>query len=476
MESPPRFSERPWLAFAVAGTAIYLTVLDLFIVNVAIESIGADFGTDTAAELSWVLTVYAIMFAAVLVPAGTLGDRFGRRRLFLVGLALFLVGSLLAGVASGYAILLVGRAIQAVGAAVATPNSLGAVLPMFAPQRRPVVLGVWGTIAASGAASGPPLGGLLAQADWRWIFLINLPVGLLALVAAPRVMKESRTTETSTRTDWIGALALAGAIGSITLAFAQGPEWGWGLPVVGSIATAMLLGAVVVLRARSHPHPIIEPALFRRPGFGASLLATAAFWGSFAGLLLASSLYLTAVRGYDVLEAGLRLAPGPAISAVAAAVAGRLAGRIAPIALAVSGTAALAIGAVLLGLSLSDDASYLWAFLPGSLLAGVGAGTAIPNLLALALVGIPPNRYSTGVAVYTVFRQIGAAVGTAVWVASVGTASLAIAANYRLGWWAVAGLAVIALVSLAFVARPARTPPDVSGPVPETTGIDVRQP
>jgi EmrB/QacA subfamily drug resistance transporter len=464
MPTPPP-AERPWLGFAVAGTAIYLTILDLFIVNVAIDSIGSDFAATTASDLSWVLTVYAILFAAVLVPAGRLGDRLGRRRVFSLGLALFLAGSLLAGLAPSYGLLLLGRAIQAVGAALATPNSLGAVLPMFAPQQRPAVLGIWGTIAASGAASGPPLGGILAQADWRWIFLVNLPVGIAGLLLVPRLIRESPTEE-HTVTDWFGSLTLAGSIAALTLGLAQSEAWDWDLRVAAAAIVAVGLGSVVALRSRRHPSPILEPGLFRRPGFGAAMLATTAFWGAFAALLLASSLYLTAVRGYDALEAGLRMAPGPAASAVAAAVVGRLAGRVPPLRLALTGTAALAVGALLLGATLGDHSSYTATFLPGSLLAGVGAGAAIPNLLAIALVGIPPTRFSTGVAVYTVFRQIGSAVGTAAWVAAIGTASLGSSTSYRLGWWVIAGGAVLALASLlgvrirVEVAQPAVAQPE----------------
>ncbi|NYJ00542.1 EmrB/QacA subfamily drug resistance transporter [Nocardioides thalensis] len=457
---------RPWLAFSVAGTAIYLTILDLFIVNVAIGAIGSDFAATSAADLSWVLTIYAILFAAVLVPAGRLGDRFGRRRVFSAGLGLFLLGSLLAGIAPGYGVLLVGRAVQAVGAALATPNSLGAVLPMFEQRQRPAVLGVWGMIAASGAASGPPLGGILAQVDWRWIFLVNLPVGLVALVLIARVIRES-PAEQGTRTDWVGAATLAAAIAALTLGLAQSESWGWDARVLGAVLVAAVLGALLALRSRRHPDPILEPDLFRRRGFGAAMLGTAAFWGAFAALLLASSLYLTAVRGYDVLEAGLRMAPGPAVSAVAAAVAGRLAGKVPPLRLALAGTAALAAGALVLGITLGDTSSYAWTFLPGSLLAGIGAGTAIPNLLALALVGVPPHRFATGVAIYTVFRQVGSAVGTAAWVAAIGTGSLALAATYRVGWWVVVAGALVALGALVSVA--ARTMAPEPPPEPATT-------
>jgi EmrB/QacA subfamily drug resistance transporter len=436
------------MAFAVAGTAIYLTILDLFIVNVAVESIGSDFAVARVADLSWVLTAYAILFAAVLVPAGRLGDRLGRRRVFSIGLGVFLIGSLIAGVAPSYSWVLVGRTVQAVGAALATPNSLGAVLPMFAPQQRAVVLGVWGTIAATGAASGPPLGAILAQVDWRFIFLINIPVGIVALVLIPRLIRES-PTQPNISADWIGAVLLGTAIAALTFGLAQSETWGWDARVWGAGAVAIGLGIVVAIRSRSHPSPIIEPDLFRRRGFSAAMLATTAFWGAFAALLLASSLYLTVVRGYEVLEAGLLMAPGPAISAVAAAFAGRLAGKIPPLTVALVGTIGLALGALLLGLSLGEESAYLTTFLPGSLLAGIGAGTAIPNLLALALVGVPPSRLSTGVAIYTVFRQLGSAVGIAAWVAAIGAATVGGAIDYRAGWWVITGLATLALVALA---------------------------
>ncbi|NLP85103.1 MFS transporter [Microbacterium sp. CFH 90308] len=467
---------RPWLAFSVAGTAIYLTILDLFIVNVAVGSIGSEFGVDSVPDLSWVLTVYAILFAAVLIPAGRLGDRLGRRRMFSIGLAVFVIGSLVAGIAPTYTWVLTGRAIQAIGAALATPNSLGAVLPMFTPQQRATVLGVWGMIAASGAASGPPLGAILAQADWRFIFLINIPVGVVALMAIPRLIPET-PTERKTAADWFGAIMLGTAIAALTYGLAQSETWGWDVRVWSAVVVALALGIGVAIRSRSHPNPVIEPDLFRRRGFGAAMLAMAAFWGAFAALLLASSLYFTAVRGFGVLEAGLLMAPGPAVSAVAAAVAGRMAGRIPPLTLALAGTVGLVLGTALLALSLGEASGYAATFLPGSLLAGIGAGTAIPNLLALTLVGVPPTRLSTGVAVYTVFRQVGSAVGIAMWVAAIGTVSLGTAA-FRAGWWVIAGLAGFALVTLVVVAwraSPARVNDTPSTPPRAATGLATRK-
>src|SRR5688572_16538550 len=182
----------PWRAFIVLAIPIFLTIVDLFIVNVALPAVNVEFPGASLAALSWVLTVYAIVFAAALVPAGKLGDLYGRRRMYVGGLILFLVGSALAAGSSSLPQLLVARALQAIGGAAVTPNSLGLILPLFPPQRRPAAIAAWGAIAGLGAATGPVLGALLADSSWRWIFVVNLPLGIAALVLVPRMVREIR--------------------------------------------------------------------------------------------------------------------------------------------------------------------------------------------------------------------------------------------------------------------------------------------
>jgi MFS family permease len=172
----------PWAAFGVLSIAVFLAILDLFIVNIAFPAIRHSFSSVSLANLSWILTGYTIVFAAVLVPAGKLADIIGRKRVFLAGLLIFLAGSALCAAAPSAGFLIGARVLQAVGGAALTPTSLGLMLPLFPPQKRATVIGLWAAIAGVGAAAGPPIGGLLVEASWRWIFLINLPLGLFAVV------------------------------------------------------------------------------------------------------------------------------------------------------------------------------------------------------------------------------------------------------------------------------------------------------
>src|SRR6266536_6470796 len=186
MENQSQSYAKPYAALAVLCTATFVASLDLFIVNVAFNAIGSDYHSASQSDLSWVLNGYAIVFAALLVPAGRLADRFGRKRSFVAGLSLFVLASAACAAAPSVAVLIAARVLQGAGAAILTPSSLGVVLPAFAPQRRPAVIAAWAAVGAVGAAAGPPLGGLLVQASWRWVFLVNLPLGAVSIWYAAR--------------------------------------------------------------------------------------------------------------------------------------------------------------------------------------------------------------------------------------------------------------------------------------------------
>src|ERR687886_2538369 len=183
---------RPWRTFALISIGVFASLLDLFIVNITFPDLRRDFATADLAQLSWVLNGYAIVFAALLVPAGRLVDLYGRRRGYVLGLTLFTVASAACAVAPWAGFLIAARVVQGAGAAILTPSSLGVVLPAFAPRARPAVIAAWAAVGAVGAAAGPPLGGLLVQASWRWVFLVNLPLGLVSIWYAARRVKESR--------------------------------------------------------------------------------------------------------------------------------------------------------------------------------------------------------------------------------------------------------------------------------------------
>src|SRR5215218_9979379 len=428
----------PWRVFAVVGLAVFLSILDLFIVNIAFPDLRRDFGGSSLSGLSWVLTAYAIVFAAVLVPAGKLGDLFGRRRMFAGGLALFTLGSALCAVAPSVPALVGARVLQGIGAAALTPNSLGLVLPLFPPERRAPVIGAWAAIGAVGASLAPPLGGLLVEASWRWIFLVNVPLGVLAAVLALRVVPEIRDPRATRLPDLPGIALLIAAVGLLTLGLAQGPAWDWDARVLA----AFLLAAVV------------ELGLLRVPAFALASLSTFLFSAGFAGLLFGNVLFLTEVWDYSILEAGFAFAPGPMLAATTAALSGRFNDRIRPAALGVPGGFLFAAGCGYWISRAGLEPHYLADLLPGQILTGTGVGLMLPAFTATAAATLPPERLATGIAVQTMFRQLGAALGLAAWVAIAGTpAPGAVVDAFQAGWVFMATVAVGASLALVPMAR-----------------------
>src|SRR5829696_7649054 len=410
----------PWRVFAVVGLAVFLSILDLFIVNIAFPDLRRDLTGSSLPALSWVLTAYAIVFAAVLVPAGKLGDLFGRRRMFAGGLALFTLGSALCALAPSLGLLIAARVLQGAGAAALTPNSLGLVLPLFPPERRAAVIGAWAAIGAVGASLAPPLGGLLVEASWRWIFVVNVPLGVLAIVLALREIPEIRDVRATRMPDLAGIALLVGAVGGLTLGLAEGPEWGWDGRVIAAFAAAIVLGAAFLRRTARHPAPVVELSLLRVPAFALAGLSTFLFSAGFAGLLFGNVIFFTEVWDYSVLEAGFAFAPGPAMAATAAVLSSRLTERIRPAALGVPGGFLFAAGCGYWISRVGLEPHYLADVLPGQILTGVGVGLMLPAFTATAAATLPPERLATGIGVQTMFRQLGAALGLAAWVAIAG--------------------------------------------------------
>jgi EmrB/QacA subfamily drug resistance transporter len=445
---------KPSKVLAVVGLAVFLSVLDLFIVNIAFPDLAKDFpGTDLSG-LSWVLTAYAILYAAVLVPAGRLGDLYGRRRLFVGGLALFTLGSALCAVAPSIETLVAARVLQGIGAAALTPNSLGLVLPLFPPEKRSTVIGAWAGIGAVGASIAPPLGGLLVEVSWRLIFIVNVPLGLIAIVLALRLAPEVRDARATRLPDVLGIALLVAAVGLLTLGLTQGPHWGWDERVIGAFAVATLLGAVFLRRCARHPAPVVELSLLRVPAFALAGLSTLLFSAGFAGLLLGNVLFFTQVWDYPVLQAGFAFAPGPLLAATTAFTSGRLAEGRQPAAFGAVGGFVFAAGCLWFISQVGAEPAYVTEILPGQVLTGIGVGLLLPSFTATAAATLAPESLSTGIGVQTMCRQIGAALGLASWVAIVGTPAPADALDaFGSGWLFMAVTAVLAGLALLPMAR-----------------------
>jgi EmrB/QacA subfamily drug resistance transporter len=447
---------RQWKVLAVVSAAVFMASLDLFIVNVAFPDIQRDFAGSDVASLSWVLNAYAIVYAALLVPAGRLADRVGRKRLFLTGLLVFTAASVLCAAAPSLGVLIAARILQAAGAAFLTPTSLALLLPEFPPERRPVAIGAWSAVGGIAAAFGPPLGGVLVEASWRWVFLINVPIALAATVAGVRILRESEP-ERGPWPDLLGAVLLAGSIALLALGLVKGSAWGWGSDrVVGAFAASAVLGAAFAWRTTRHPVPVIHPELLRVRSFTVATLASGLFFAAFAVMLLGGVLFRVDVWHDSILTAGLELAPGPVMAAIFAVPAARLGTRFGHARTAAVGGVLFALGSLFWAWQLTAAPHYAADLLPGMLLTGTGVGFVLSNLAAAATSGLPPARFATGSAIFTMGRQIGSVLGVAIFVALVGAPTAAGAVHaFDKAWLFMAGASLAAALTATF-AEPAR--------------------
>jgi EmrB/QacA subfamily drug resistance transporter len=404
----------------IACAGAFLAFLDTTIVNIAFPDISASFEGSGRDALSWVLDGYFVVIAALLVPAGGLADRFGHKRIFLVGVGVFTFASLLCALAPSLETLIAARLLQGVGAALIAPASLAIVLDSFPPERRAAGVGLWGAAAAAAAATGPTLGGALVElSDWRLVFLVNLPLGAAIAWLGARRLAEKPPRD-SRLPDLPGAAMLAGSLALLTLGIIEGNDWGWGaVPTLACFAGAAALLAGVILRSTRHPRPIVEPALFADRAFRIGNLGTLLFSAAFFSIVLGNVLFLTSIWGYGILLAGLATLPGPVLSTIVAGPAGKLADRFGHRAVVVPGAIVFAAGVLVLR-SAGAEPDWVGIWLPGAVLTGIGIGLAFPTLGAVAVRDIPDDRFATASAVNAAFRQIGAVLGTALLVTIVG--------------------------------------------------------
>ena len=442
------------LVLVVLCAVAFMAQFDLFVANIALPSIGRSFSGQGLGALSWVLNAYAIVFAAFLVPAGRLADHFGRRRFLLGGVAAFTAASALCAVSPSLPVLVTARALQALGAAMIVPTSLGLLLPAFPKREHNLVVGIWAGVAAVAATSGPPIGGLLVEASWRWVFLINVPIGLAIFAGGRLVLPEVRAAAGARLPDPVSVACALLAITALTLGTVQGSSWGWASPKEGLVGLTFLVTAgVTVWRTFTHRSPLAEPDLFRSRPFTVAVIALLLFWLSFAAWLLGTVLFFQNAWHYSTLQAGLAIAPGPLSAAIFAVSSGRLAGIFGRRALAVTGPLFFAAGPASWLIAVTARPDYL-AFLPGLIVAGIGSGLTQAPLLASAST-LPPHRATTGSAVLNMARQVGSALGVAVVVALYASPSPHAMAAFRRGW--VLGVVAVLLASAAsLVVRPSR--------------------
>src|SRR5690242_3798614 len=432
-----RADASPKLVMVIVSAGVVLASLDLFIVNVALPQIARDFNVrgDGVADLSWVLNAYAIVYASLLVLFGRAAERYSRNRAFLLGVAIFVAASAACGAATSVAMLVAFRIVQAAGAALLTPTSLGLILATTEPQRRHGAVRTWTAVGGLAAAAGPVIGGLLVAASWRWVFLVNVPIGLAALAVGWRRLPVV-AGHPGPRPDALGAALVTGGVAALVLGLVKGGAWGWSDPrTVAALAGGVAgLGLFALNTARSR-NPLIDRALFRlRPFTGASVVALF-FSAAFGAMLLSRVLWMQDVWHWSALTSGLAIAPGPLmVPLFAFGLAGPLIARFGPGVVIAAGATVFAAGAAWWALAMGLAPDYVGQMLGGMILTGIGVGLTLPTFMATGAAALPPHAFATVSAVVNMLRQIGLAVGVAVLIALLGAQGDVLTVYERASW------------------------------------------
>ena len=399
---------------ALTSVGVTLVSLDISIVNVAFGAIAKDF-PESRRTLTWVFSAYNIAYAAGLLTAGRLADAFGRKRAFLTGLSIFMVGSLLCAFAPSAFMLVVARAIQATGGAILTPSSLALVLPEFPVEKRSAAIGIWGAVGAVAAASGPTIGGFLVDTfSWHAVFLVNIPLCILALGVGVKLLRESRDESAPRTVDYFGAVLAVLGVGLLTLMIVQSDEWGWITQrALTILAIAVVFLVAFVLRCRVAAHPVLDLKLLKLPFVTAAAISGFGFTMGFFSLIFVNTQWLQTVWNYSPSRSGLAGIPGPVMAAIVAAPAGRLAQRIGHGKVVAAGALILCTGNMFLSFWVTETPNYLTHYFPVMIYTGIGVGLCISTISSSATAFLPQTKFAMGSALNNTARQIGAALGVA---------------------------------------------------------------
>ena len=416
----------PWPVFWVASIATFLVSLDTTMLFAAFDPLRHAFPTASPADLSWVINAYTVVYATMLIPAGGLADTHGRKRIFLIGVALFLAASAACGLASSVAWLVAARVLQALGAALLMPASLSIVLAAFGQNQRAVVVSLWGAVGGLAAAVGPSAGSfVIDHLGWQWAFYINLPIGGFALWRGASLLSESVKSGEQSRVDGVGMALLMLAVGAVTLAIVEFEAPGWSLTELALMgATGITAACAFVAWARRVRAPLVDLALFRHRTYRYVNLATLTFGIAFSMMFLAFFFYMMNVWHFSLPLAGLAVTPGPLLVMPTAIVTGRLASRLGHRRFLVGGSLLYAFSSLWFLLVPGIEPNYWLHWLPGLVMSGIAVGLVLPSLSAAAVNRLPVKQYAVGSAVNQSTRQIGSVLGVAITVALLGHATL----------------------------------------------------
>ena len=467
---------RKWLTLGAVAFGLFMIMLDNTIVNVALPSIQRDLGIGIS-ELEWVFNGYALTFGVLMLTGGKLADLLGRRLIFIVGLAIFTGSSLACGLANGPELLIGARIVQGVGAALMNPATLSIITATFPPRQRGMAIGIWAGVAALALAIGPLVGGLITEhISWNWIFFINIPVGVLAIVVTRLVVDESRDTSAVQRLDLPGLLASAVGLFALTYALIEANTYGWTSGrILGLFAVAVVgLAVFVVLELRQRV-PMLDLSLFRNGTFAGANTVMLLVGLAMFGVFFYNSLFIQNIMGYSAVQTGATFLPMTLLIILVAPVAGKYSDRV-------GSRWLMGVGMVLLSVSLFtfsrlDAGSDFWNLLPGLLVGGLGMAFVMTPTTAAVMGSVPVDKAGVGSAVLNSMRQVGGSLGIAVMGAIVASQVDGVpgtpqaAAGFVTGFQhALVVASLIALAGAFLSVATVRKYRHAEGPVPEAAG------
>jgi EmrB/QacA subfamily drug resistance transporter len=403
---------RKWWTLAAVSFGLFMIMLDNTVVNVALPTMEKDLHVSIS-SLEWIVTAYALTFAALMITGGKLADLYGRRRIFVVGLAIFTLSSLACGFAPNAGFLIGARAVQGSGAALMNPATLSIITATFPPKQRGQAIGIWAGVSALALAIGPLLGGLITEnLNWNWIFFINVPVGAAGVVASRIFIRESRDTSHEQRLDLPGLVTSGAGLLALSYALIEGGKTGWlSVEILSFFAAAAVLLVAFVLLEHHQRLPMLDLSLFRSGAFaGANIVAMMVSLAMF-GVFFFVSIYIQRILGYSATQAGAMFLPMTILIILVAPVAGRLSDRL-------GSRWLMGGGMTLLGVSLllyqrTGVHSDFWTLLPAMLLGGIGMASTMSPMTSAAMGAVPVDKAGVGSGVLNSFRQMGGALGIA---------------------------------------------------------------
>ncbi len=414
----PKVKKMPtaWRVFAIASIAIFMSSLDTTILYAGFNNILRSFPLSSAAELSWAMSAYSIVYAAMLIPAGGIADKYGRKKVFILGTMLFILASFACGASPSVFWLIVARVFQSIGASLLTPAALALVLEAFPREKRMVAMGTWGAVGALAAAIGPGIGSFIIDVGgWEWAFFINVPIGIFCIWQSLTILHESVHPREKIRLDLIGMFQLIVGVGAIAFGIVEMKSANWSESELISI---IVLGLVIILSylpwAKINPEPLFDLNLFKNKTFLFANLAGISFGIAFSIMFFSFFFWMKNIWHYSLTMAGTAIMPGPLMVVPTAIISGKIASKIGHRPLLIIGAITYALSGLLYLFIPDQSPDYIREWLPGLLLSRISVGLVMPSLSAAAVFGLPPKDYAVGSAINNAVRQIGAVIGVSI--------------------------------------------------------------